>query len=150
MLYEIYQLKIALNILDKSEEEEDEEDIKTIFAQKFHNISEPKPPTPPKALNDNKVIEKLEAYEKLEEKELMHNKFSRDLPKTVTLIDANPQLLLTEKDVLSTLLETNIDPLKVKDIYTKLFQKSNFARLKKTVYLLLKKSLRTTFLFVDA
>lgn len=112
MLYEIYQLKISLNIMDDSDDEL--EDL--IHAQQLLSVSEIRPPTPPKVLNDNKVMEKLESYQKMTDR-------SR-IQRTVTLIDANPDLLVTERDVLMSLVEVGIDPKQVEHICKNLRHKS--------------------------
>lgn len=112
MLYEIYQLKISLNMTEDSETDDELEDL--IQAQKLLSVSEIRPPTPPKVLNENKVMEKLESYQKMNEK-------SR---KTVTLVDANPELLVTERDVLISLVEVGIDPEQVQHICKNLRHKS--------------------------
>lgn len=112
MLYEIYQLKISLNMTDDTDDEL--EDL--IHAQKLLTVSEIRPPTPPKVLNDNKIMEKLESYRKMTEK-------SRS-QRTVTLVDANPDLFVTERDVLMSLVEVGIDPKQVQHICKNLRHKS--------------------------
>jgi hypothetical protein len=121
MLYEIYQLKISLNIMDDSEEE-DETEADFVFAQKFSKFREPKPPTPPKTLNENKILEKLESFK--EQKSQQHNQNSSLGKKSVVLIDANPEFLVTERDVLSTLMDNQLSPEQIQRIYKHLFQRS--------------------------
>lgn len=87
-----------------------------IHAQKLLTVSEIRPPTPPKVLNDNKIMEKLESYRKMTEK-------SRS-QRTVTLVDANPDLFVTERDVLMSLVEVGIDPKQVQHICKNLRHKS--------------------------
>lgn len=116
MLYEVYQLKISLNIADDSDIDEELEDL--IHAQKLLSLSEIRPPTPPKILDDNKVMEKLESYQKM-----MKTKKSIDT-KSVMLVDANPKLLLTERDVLISLVEAGVDPKRVQYICKNLRYKS--------------------------
>lgn len=114
MLYEIYQLKISLNMTDDSETDDELEDL--IQAQKMLSVSEVRPPTPPKVLNENKVMEKLESYRSTTEKSRIR--------RTVTLVDANPDLIVTERDVLMSLVEVGIDPKQVQHICKNLRHKS--------------------------
>src|SRR5436190_24284272 len=100
MLYEIYQLKISLNMTDDSDTDDELEDL--IHAQKLLSVSEIRPPTPPKVLNENKVMEKLESYRTVEKTDKTR--------RTVTLVDANPDLLVTERDVLMSVVAVGIDP----------------------------------------
>ncbi|XP_011697001.1 PREDICTED: uncharacterized protein LOC105455401 [Wasmannia auropunctata] len=115
MLYEIYQLKISLNVAD-SETDEELEDL--IHAQKLLRVSEIRPPTPPKVLNENKVMEKLESYQKMDERSSKIN------TKSVMLIDANPEILVTERDVLMSLVEAGVDQEQVQYICKNLRYKS--------------------------
>lgn len=115
MLYEIYQLKLSLNIAD-SDTDEELEDL--IQAQRLLSLSEIRPPTPPKVLNENKLMEKLESYQKM-----MKTKNSPNL-KSVTLVDANPELLVTERDVLTSLVEAGVNPEQVQYICKNLRHKS--------------------------
>lgn len=116
MLYEIYQLKLALNISDNSEEE----DINNVaYAQQLLNISKVRPPTPPKVLNEDRVTEKLMWYQKLDK--VKNNSIGK---KSVLLVDANPELRVTERDVLTSLIEADIDPEQARKIYKKLSFKS--------------------------
>lgn len=116
MLYEIYQLKLALNISDNSEEE----DINNVaYAQQLLNISKVRPPTPPKVLNEDRVTEKLMWYQKLDK--IKNNSLGK---KSVLLVDANPELRVTERDVLTSLIEADIDPEQARKIYKKLSFKS--------------------------
>lgn len=116
MLYEIYQLKLALNISDNSEEE----DINNVaYAQQLLNISKVRPPTPPKVLNEDRVTEKLMWYQKLDK--IKNNSIGK---KSVLLVDANPELRVTERDVLTSLIEADIDPEQARKIYKKLSFKS--------------------------
>lgn len=117
MLYEIYQLKISLNIVD-SDTDEELEDL--IHAQKLLSVSEIRPPTPPKILNENKVMEKLESYQQMMKTE----RFPKINKKSVTLVDANPELLVTERDVLISLIEAGVDPKQVQYICKNLRHKS--------------------------
>lgn len=116
MLYEIYQLKISLNILDDSDEE-DEQEANLVYAAHFSSQRGPKPPTPPKCLNDNKVIEKLESYKNYECN-------SECSGKCVVLVDANPEILITERDVLYTLMDNDVDPQQIERIHKNLFRKA--------------------------
>ncbi|XP_011504665.1 PREDICTED: uncharacterized protein LOC105367595 [Ceratosolen solmsi marchali] len=120
MLYEIYQLKISLNIMDDSEEDEIEADL--VFAEKFSKLQIPKPPTPPKILNENKILEKLQSFK--EQKNKIHKPNSSLGRKSVVLIDANPEFMVTERDVLSTLMDNHVDPEQIQRIYRHLFQRS--------------------------
>lgn len=116
MLYEIYQLKLALNISDNSEEE----DINNVaYAQQLLNISKVRPPTPPKVLNEDRVTEKLMWYQKLDK--VKNNSVGK---KSDLLVDANPELRVTERDVLTSLIEADIDPEQARKIYKNLFFKS--------------------------
>jgi len=117
MLYEIYQLKISLNIAD-SDEDEELEDL--IHAQKLLSVSEIRPPTPPKILDENKVMEKLESYQKMMKAE----RSPKITTKSVMLVDANPELLVTERDVLMSLVEAGVDPKQVQHICKNLRHKS--------------------------
>lgn len=118
MLYEIYQLKISLNIADDSDIDEELEDL--IHAQKLLSVSEIRPPTPPKVLNDNKVMEKLESYRKMSK----IKRCPKIKAKSVMLVDANPELFVTEKDVLMLLVEAGVDPKQVQYICKNLRYKS--------------------------
>ncbi|OXU25042.1 hypothetical protein TSAR_008913, partial [Trichomalopsis sarcophagae] len=126
MLYEIYQLKISLNMMDDSEEE-DEVEADLVYAEKFASQRVPKPPTPPKVLNENKVIEKLQSFRELQENNVeLYNNSAASSPrnKSVVLVDANPEFLVTERDVLSTLMDNHVEPEQIQRIYRKLFQRS--------------------------
>ncbi|XP_018400569.1 PREDICTED: uncharacterized protein LOC108778017 [Cyphomyrmex costatus] len=118
MLYEIYQLKISLNIMDDSDTDEELEDL--IHAQKLLTVSEIRPPTPPKILDENKVMEKLESYQKM----MKADKSPKITTKSVMLVDANPELLITERDVLVSLVEAGVDPKQVQHICKNLRHKS--------------------------
>ncbi|XP_076234950.1 uncharacterized protein LOC143179537 [Calliopsis andreniformis] len=113
MLYEVYQLKIALNMSSDSEDEE----IEDLRTRQLLHTSRVRPPTPPKVLNENKVAEKLMSYQ--ESKAINPNR-----EKSVLLIDANPELLVTERDILTSLIEANITPEEAQKIYRKLSIKS--------------------------
>lgn len=128
MLYEIYQLKISLNILEDSDTDEELEDL--VYAQKLLTVSEIRPPTPPKVLDENKVIEKLKSYQKMMNNE---NKPSNHTGKSVTLVDANPDLLITERDVLISLMEVGISPKQAQHICKTLLHKSRDTALVETV-----------------
>lgn len=117
MLHEIYQLKISLNMTDDSDTDDELEEL--INAQKLLSISEIRPPTPPKVLDDNKVMEKLESYRKMTQKSQEQYRM-----KSVTLVDANPDLFVTERDVLISLVEVGIDPKQVQHICKNLRCKS--------------------------
>lgn len=119
MLYEIYQLKTSLNIDD--ENDEDYEHLANyIYSKRFSANSKPKPPTPPKVLDDNKVTEKLRHYELLMDKQpaIWTTK------KNVQLVDANPEIIISERDILQTLIETNVEPNQAERICRTLFHKS--------------------------
>lgn len=118
MLYEIYQLKISLNVTDDSDTDEELEDL--IHAQKLLTVSEIRPPTPPKILNENKVMEKLESYQKMMKAE----RPPKIAGKSVLLVDANPEILVTERDVLMSLVEAGVDPKQVQHICKNLRYKS--------------------------
>ncbi|XP_050486843.1 uncharacterized protein LOC126871732 isoform X1 [Bombus huntii] len=118
MLYEIYQLKLALNISDNSEGEELED---LVYAQQLLNISEIRPLMPARGLNEDRVLKKLMWYQKLDE--IRRDALSAK-SKSVILIDANPELHITEKDVLTSLIEADINPEKARKICRKLFFKS--------------------------
>lgn len=126
MLYEIYQLKISLNMMDDSDDE-DEVEADLVYAEKFPSQRIPKPPTPPKILNENKVIEKLESFRQFQENGEYNNAISAaSTPrnKSVVLVDANPEFLVTERDVLSTLMDNHVEPDQIQRIYRNLFQRS--------------------------
>lgn len=127
MLYEIYQLKISLNIMgDDSETDDELEDL--IHAQKLLSVSEIRPPTPPKVLDENKVMEKLKSYQ-----ELMKTPSRPSSGKSVVLVDANPELLVTERDVLISLIEVGVDPKQAQHICKSLLQRSKDTNLIETV-----------------
>lgn len=117
MLYEIYQLKLALNISDNAEGEE----LDLVYAQQLLNISEIRPLMPARGLNEDRVLKKLMWYQKLDE--IRRDALSAK-SKSVILIDANPELHITEKDVLTSLIEADINPEKARKICRKLFFKS--------------------------
>ncbi|XP_023289752.1 uncharacterized protein LOC105702348 [Orussus abietinus] len=114
MMYEIHRLKIALNIPDESD---DEEEYESMYS--FSNLPA-KPPTPPKVLDDNKVMEKLQSYLRLDEYASRRSTGS----KNVILVDANPELLVTERDVLMTLVEMDVEPKQAESICKSLLSKS--------------------------
>ncbi|XP_014480436.1 PREDICTED: uncharacterized protein LOC106747439 isoform X2 [Dinoponera quadriceps] len=122
MLFEIYQLKISLNMLDEESDDVDDELEDLIHAQKLLHVSEIRPPTPPKVLDENKVMEKFEYYQK--SLEAQDREPSRTSTKTVVVVDANPEMLLTEGDVLISLIEAGIDPKQAQYICKSLFYKS--------------------------
>ena len=121
MLYEIYQLKISLNMID-DDEDEDEVEADLVFAEKFAQHRVPKPPTPPKVLNENKVIEKLESFRQRDSTA----ELALSLParRNVVLVDPNPEFLVTERDLLSTLMDNDVDPELIQTIYKNLCKKS--------------------------
>lgn len=122
MLYEIYQLKISLHMLDGSEDE-DETEADLVFAEKFSSQGVPKPPTPPKVLNEDKVIEKLQSYKHHES--IDYSGLSSPTGrKGVTLVDANPEFLVTERDFLAALADNHVEPQQIQRIFRNLFQKS--------------------------
>ena len=129
MLYEIYHLKISLNLPTDSEEE-DETEADLVYATRFSGgANTPKPPTPPKLLNDNKVVEKLENLRN-EDEEPMNGEQST---KSVTLVDANPEFLVTERDVLETLAENDVSPERIERIYKNLSRRSRDSTLCESV-----------------
>ncbi|XP_043255497.1 uncharacterized protein LOC122399134 isoform X1 [Colletes gigas] len=112
MLYEICQLKLSLNISDDSDDEELDD---LVHAQQLFRVSKIRPPTPPKVLNENKVVEKLMYYEQQKD---LHKSNNRN--KSVVLIDVNPEIVVTERDVLSSLIESDINPAQAQKIYKRL------------------------------
>lgn len=117
MLYEIYQLKISLNILDDSDEE-DEQEADLVYAANFASQRGPKPPTPPKSMNDHKVMEKLESIK-------CHEDLNGESPgKCVILVDANPEIVVTEREVLHTLMDNDVDLEQIERIHKNLFRKA--------------------------
>ncbi|XP_054010606.1 uncharacterized protein LOC128893576 isoform X1 [Hylaeus anthracinus] len=111
MMYEIYQLKDALNMSD----DQDAEELKDlVHSRKFNNLTF-QSPTPPKVLNENKIMEKLKNYEAPESQ-----RKSNSNNKSVVLIDPNPELIITERDILSSLIESNINPEQAQQIYKRL------------------------------
>ncbi|KZC06442.1 Spermatogenesis-associated protein 7 like protein [Dufourea novaeangliae] len=115
MMYEIYQLKLALNM---SEDSDDEEFDDLVLNQRLYNHEKPRPPTPPKNLNENEVVDKLKSIQ-TGKRRCRHSSI-----KSVVLVDANPELVLTERDVLTSLIESNIGPVQAQQIYKKLSIKS--------------------------
>lgn len=107
MRYEIYQLKISLNIPDDSEDDEE------------CGLWQAQPPTPPKVLDEDKALAKLQNY-LVAESASTYNLGT----KSVILIDANPELLITERDILLTLVDMNVDPSKADRICRKLLMRS--------------------------
>ncbi|XP_017883505.1 uncharacterized protein LOC108627010 [Ceratina calcarata] len=112
MLYEIYQLKIALNMTDENDDD-DLEDI--VYSEYMRTSCKFRPPTPPKTLNSERVLEKLK-YQQVDEARRM----SIDSHRAVVLVDANPEIRVTERNVLTSLLEANISPEKANEIYKKI------------------------------
>ncbi|CAD6226868.1 GSCOCG00005953001-RA-CDS [Cotesia congregata] len=121
MMYELYQLKLSLNIVDHYDEDEEERIEKFIKSQKYLSVSPLKPPTPPKILDENKMTDKLMNPEELKE---AYSKSPHSGRNTVVLVDANPELLITERDVLATLMEMNIDPDQAHRVYKRLLKRS--------------------------
>lgn len=102
MLYEVYQLKISLNILDDGSDTDDElEDL--IHAQTLLHVSEIRPPTPPKMLDENKIIDK--SYQK--SMEAQNGQLSKGSAKKVVLYDPNdPKIYpITVKDLMVGVIE---------------------------------------------
>ncbi|XP_043502792.1 uncharacterized protein LOC122524537 isoform X3 [Polistes fuscatus] len=118
MLKEIYRLKTFLNVSAESDASDDDTEFFNTDQIQLHEV---RPPTPPKVLDENKVIGKLLSYQKL--METQYNKEPR-LKKSVVLIDANPELLITERDILTSLLEAGIDPKQAENICKSLHHKS--------------------------
>lgn len=118
---------------DGDEEEEDEEETDLIYAERFSKLRIPKPPTPPKILNENKVIEKLDIFKQRQSfVEKISNSgatspTSTNYPnnhRNVVLVDPNPEFLVTEHDVLATLADEDVSPQQIQRIYRNLFQRS--------------------------
>ncbi|XP_014602510.1 PREDICTED: uncharacterized protein LOC106786037 [Polistes canadensis] len=118
MLKEIYRLKTFLNVSEESDASDDDTEFFNTDQIQLHEV---RPPTPPKVLDENKVIGKLLSYQKLMETQC--NKEPRS-KKSVVLIDANPELLITERDILTSLLEVGIDPKQAENICKSLHHKS--------------------------
>ena len=116
MLYEIYQLKIHLNMSYDSDDDEVQEHLD----YKFSNILKVRPPTPPKVLDENKVLERL-MYHKLNEEA---DRSSRKGERSLLVVDANPELIVTQTDVLASLIESDIAPKQAQQIYKRLSCKS--------------------------
>ena len=116
MLYEIYQLKLHLSMSDDSDDEEFQEHLD----YKFSNTLKVRPPTPPRVLDENKVLERL-MYHKLNEDA---DRTTRKQGRSVLVVDANPELIVTETDVLASLIESNITPKQAQQIYRRLSHKS--------------------------
>ncbi|XP_014206422.1 uncharacterized protein LOC106637955 [Copidosoma floridanum] len=132
MLYEIYQLKISLGMSDDTEdEEEDELEADLVYAERFSKLRVPKPPTPPKVLNENKVIERLETYGGQQQHRNETSGSGTSSPagctRNVVLVDPNPELLVTETDVLTTLADECVDPEQIQRIYQNLCRRSKDA-----------------------
>jgi len=122
MLYEIYELKSSLNVEDDSEEDEKLDEM--IQVQKLCK-SKIRPPTPPKILDENKVMEKLECYQNIAIKTITYDKkLLNNDKKTVTLVDTNHELFVTEEDVLLSLIENGIDPKVAQSICRNLLYRS--------------------------
>ncbi|XP_015609659.1 uncharacterized protein LOC107274721 isoform X2 [Cephus cinctus] len=116
MLQEIRRLKVSLNVLDDDDDNDDNEDDD-------HGNDEfivVKPPTPPKVLDENKILSKLESYQKLDEYQRRHSNGISGSIKNVVLVDPNPDLLVTERDVLLILMEMNLTPKQAQNICKKL------------------------------
>lgn len=116
MLYEIYQLKLHLNMSDDSDDEEFQEHLD----YKFSNTLNVRPPTPPRVLDENKVLERL-MYHKLNEDA---DRSTHKRERSVLVVDANPELIVTETDVLASLIESDIAPKQAQQIYRRLSHKS--------------------------
>ncbi|XP_032673765.1 uncharacterized protein LOC116845328 isoform X2 [Odontomachus brunneus] len=113
MLYEVYQLKISLNILDDGSDTDDElEDL--IHAQTLLHVSEIRPPTPPKVLDENKVIDKLQSYQK--SIETQNGQLSKGPTKKVVLYDFNePKMYpITVKDLMVGVIEMQMHAQEVR------------------------------------
>lgn len=124
MLYEIYQLKLSLNMNDNDNDNDDEDDEQIedfLRSQKYTSKSPVKPPTPPKILDENKIIDKIKNQDELKK---TYSRSPNNGRNTVVLVDANPELLVTERDILITLMEMNLDTQQVNKIYRKLQNKS--------------------------
>lgn len=121
MIYELYQLKLSLNIVDQEDEEEEETIEQFIRTRKFSRNSSIKPPTPPKVLDENKLMDKLMNPDELRE---AYSKSPASGRNTVVLVDANPELVITERDILATLMEMNIEPKKAQTVYKRLQKRS--------------------------
>lgn len=106
MLYEICQLKLSLNMSDDSDGEKSENFVPI----QQSNISKIRPP---KVSNENKVVEKFHEVHKDQCK-------SDDSNTLNVLIDTNLELDITERNVLSSLMESNINPRQAQKIYKRL------------------------------
>ncbi|XP_076666701.1 uncharacterized protein LOC143368172 isoform X2 [Andrena cerasifolii] len=116
MLYEIYQLKLHLNMSYDSDDEEFQEHLD----YKFSNILKVCPPTPPKVLDENKVLDRL-MYHKLNEDA---DRSTHKRERSVLVVDANPELIVTETDILASLIESDIAPEQAQQIYKRLSYRS--------------------------
>lgn len=75
----------------------------------------------PMILNKHKVLEKLVLYEK----PIDNQRITSDCGnKSAILVTTNPELLITQRDVLMSLMEVDIDPKEAQQICQSLFQKS--------------------------
>ncbi|CAK9813206.1 hypothetical protein ANTQUA_LOCUS7536 [Anthophora quadrimaculata] len=114
MLHEIYQLKLALNI----PENPDGETLTSLACtQQQMNISEIRPSTPPEVLYENKATDRFTRYQKVDENKSDLSGINNE---PITSIDANPEVIVTEKDVLTSLMEADINPEEARKIYRKL------------------------------
>ncbi|XP_034936423.1 uncharacterized protein [Chelonus insularis] len=118
MMYELYQLKLSLNLIDHDDDDEEETIERFLHSRKYSVV---KPPTPPKVLDENKIVDKLMNPEDLK---ATYSKSPHSGRHTVVLVDANPELLVTERDILATLMEMNISPQQAHDVYKRLQKKS--------------------------
>ncbi|KAK0182708.1 hypothetical protein PV327_000818 [Microctonus hyperodae] len=120
-LHILNKLKLSLNIVDHEDEEEEETIEQFIRTQKFSRNSSIKPPTPPKVLDENKLMDKLMNPDELRE---AYSKSPASGRNTVVLVDANPELVISERDILATLMEMNIEPRKAQTVYKRLQKRS--------------------------
>lgn len=128
MQAEIYRLRISLNLATVNSEDEDEVDVERFVPSgKFADLSPNKPPTPPKILDRDKIVDKIrDACEEstIFDETPRQSRKSTAEKNTVVLVDANPELLITERDVLVTLMEMNLEPHQVETIRRSLKNKS--------------------------
>ena len=120
MLQEFDNLRMSLNI-SKNPEHFNSDNEETFTSNgKFATFSSHKSPISPIILDDNKLMEKLRNH-----KELRRSRKSSSSGKpTEILVDANPELLITKRDLLATLMEMKLDPQQVRTICKSLQNKS--------------------------
>ena len=104
------------------ESEEHNGEVDYMYSHSFSNCQEIEPSTLLKVPHDNEVIKKVIAYQKLGNR--TQSDTSNKNESSVSA-HANPELFITERDLLVTLVENKMAPEQAEQICKSLFNESN-------------------------